>query len=596
MPLSLSYTFHISNKGNAITTVDAVKKVSKHNLRSFQSKDYDKNQISIIAGDEKSILNDVKVIYHREFDDVLKKYNEGKIQSRRIDDYLDHISNSKTDVATEIIIQIGDSDFWKNKAITAIERSEIETLYRKQLENLEKLIPEFKTASAIIHFDESSPHLHVVGVPVSNGFKKGLEKQVSKTRIFTKESLSLLQDKMRENVKECIKELNVFKDLDVSEKQLGRNKDIPKNSLDEYYRLMDDKDFLEFEKNELQEENKALEIKKNQLGSEFKTVEKQLEQYVSALKVMNDKLKNINVKVSNKTEELNDVQEELNDAVKSLNLKENELNDLDIALNDKNANLSKLQANFDMLEIDVREKQQSISNLDEKISSKTEELNEIQNTLNDAVKSLNLKENELSDINIALDDKNAKLDKLQTNFDMLEVNIRKKQQSISKLEEEISSKQEELKKHKQQLEKIAVYEKNREKFEMINKAVEEKLEVKTFFTDRVPVKKSELMPLLALSNAFDERVKQLDAREKQLNLKENDINKQVENIIDDARHQAKSIIENASKKSLSLDDTVKLAKYERFVGDTELLRLESEEKSKNRSKNRNRNIEFERER
>ena len=39
------------------------------------------------------------------------------------------------------------------------------------LERLE--IENFKVASAIIHYDETSPHLHIVGVPIKVGGKNG---------------------------------------------------------------------------------------------------------------------------------------------------------------------------------------------------------------------------------------------------------------------------------------------------------------------------------------------------------------------------------------------------------------------------------------
>ena len=83
---------------------------------------------------------------------------------------------------------------------------------------MERFLPNFKVANAVIHFDEASPHMHVVGVPVWEGAKKGLAKKVSKRNVFTPESLSvILQDKLsfKFNVKE-----------ELAEKKLGRNHDL----------------------------------------------------------------------------------------------------------------------------------------------------------------------------------------------------------------------------------------------------------------------------------------------------------------------------------------------------------------------------------
>lgn len=45
-------------------------------------------------------------------------------------------------------------------------------------------------ANAVVHLDEDSPHMHIVGVPVADGYKKVLRKQISKRKVFTKEVLS----------------------------------------------------------------------------------------------------------------------------------------------------------------------------------------------------------------------------------------------------------------------------------------------------------------------------------------------------------------------------------------------------------------------
>ncbi len=54
--------------------------------------------------------------------------------------------------------------------------------------------------------DEASPHMHVVGVPVGRGFKRGLSAKVSKRSVFTPQVLSeVLQDKMRADANHYMK-------------------------------------------------------------------------------------------------------------------------------------------------------------------------------------------------------------------------------------------------------------------------------------------------------------------------------------------------------------------------------------------------------
>ena len=43
--MALAYSFHISNKGHAITTIKKVAAASKHNLRKYKSKEYDRENM-----------------------------------------------------------------------------------------------------------------------------------------------------------------------------------------------------------------------------------------------------------------------------------------------------------------------------------------------------------------------------------------------------------------------------------------------------------------------------------------------------------------------------------------------------------------------
>lgn len=106
-------------------------------------------------------------------------------------------------------------------------------VYKRQIKDLKELVPKFKIGVAVVHLDENSPHMHIVGVPVKDGFKNGMKKQVAKTQIFTREKLREIQDTMREK---CIKEFNeVYQtSFTLVDKQLGRNEDIPISKMKNY--------------------------------------------------------------------------------------------------------------------------------------------------------------------------------------------------------------------------------------------------------------------------------------------------------------------------------------------------------------------------
>ena len=49
-------------------------------------------------------------------------------------------------------------------------------VYKEQVKDLETLIPNFKVASAIINYDETSQHMHIVGVPIKYKRKNDMPK------------------------------------------------------------------------------------------------------------------------------------------------------------------------------------------------------------------------------------------------------------------------------------------------------------------------------------------------------------------------------------------------------------------------------------
>lgn len=106
-------------------------------------------------------------------------------------------------MAVEIIIQCGDKGFWEQNMDDRIFMKQV---YKQLLLKLQEYLPDFKIANAVLHFDEASPHMHVVGVPIGRGFKRGLSTKVSKRSVFTPQVLSeVLQDKMRADANHYMK-------------------------------------------------------------------------------------------------------------------------------------------------------------------------------------------------------------------------------------------------------------------------------------------------------------------------------------------------------------------------------------------------------
>ena len=223
---NVSGTTSLAN--NAIQNAKDLSDVNKHNLRDY---DNQRELIRTIYGTD-DIVNDVKQLYLDEFEQARIEYNNKQTrEDRKIEDYFKKVCESQNDIACEIIIELGDMDFWENK--NQEYRLKMIDVYNEQVKDLIKIVPDFKIANATIHFDEVSPHMHIVGVPVSYDCKRGMKKQVVKSKLFTKTTLTQIQDKMRNA---CIKSFNKFYDMDfkLKEKQKGRNQDIKVNDMSNY--------------------------------------------------------------------------------------------------------------------------------------------------------------------------------------------------------------------------------------------------------------------------------------------------------------------------------------------------------------------------
>jgi len=237
-----------SLSNNAIQNAKQLSRVDKHNYRKY---DNNSDLIEIIKGTT-SLYEDVKNLYLEEFEEARLEYNkeqENKGRNdRKITDYFKKISdNTKNDLACEIIIELGDKKYWDTKDDKF--KHKMTNVFKEQLNDLQELVPDFKIASAIIHYDETSPHLHVVGVPIKYKSKNGMSKQVGKGDVFTRDSLRTIQDKMRTM---CIASFNKEYGLNniLKKKEKGRNKDINVKDMTNYQAM----------KEELNKNKEALEI------------------------------------------------------------------------------------------------------------------------------------------------------------------------------------------------------------------------------------------------------------------------------------------------------------------------------------------------
>ena len=348
----LSYSFHIGNDKNKTSKAKQISKERPTNFNNNAIQNaiqlvYENNPelITTIKGTN-NIVKDTKELYLDLFEESRINYNNKQTRDdRKINDYFSKIANdNKHDLAVEIIIELGDMHYWKDKSKE--EKYKMIEVFKNQIVDLERIVPSFKVANATIHFDESSPHLHIVGVPVKENCKTGMNKQVGKSDVFTIESLKVIQDKMREC---CINDFNKVYNLNVQlkEKEEGRNQDYRVNQMNNYDKLKasykkQHKKITEINKNvdkinvksnevkEILENLKQQPLSKNNLIISSDKKDKLLE-YIKDIDKNNKNFKSI----SNYNLSLENIKKDLDDYYKTIINLTNDNENLKIKLDEK---------------------------------------------------------------------------------------------------------------------------------------------------------------------------------------------------------------------------------------------------------------------
>ena len=359
---NVSGTTSLSN--NAIQNANDLSRVNKHNLRDYDNK---RELITTIYGTN-DIVEDVKQVYIDEFEESRIEFNNKQTRNdRKINNYFEKACTLQNDIACEIIIELGDMDFWQDKDDEY--RFKIIDVYNEQIQDLNKIVPNFKVANATIHFDETSPHMHVVGIPVIDNCKKGMKKQVGKSKVFTKESLTVIQDKMRNA---CIKSYNKFYGVDsrLKTKQKGRNKDIHVKEMDGYRELKKEREKNAKKLKEANNKSDKLNYKTEEINNILDNLKP------STFNKNNKQISNEDV------EKIKNYAKEVEDTTRSIR----GVNNLNVIIDNIEQNYKDLVNDRDRLYYSNNEKDTTIANLKEEIEFKNKKINKLELAL-DKVKT-----------------------------------------------------------------------------------------------------------------------------------------------------------------------------------------------------------------
>ena len=228
--MGYSMSLHISKGNHSITTLKHLEKIEKHNLRKFKNNDNKGYILELLKPEDVSLVESFKKHLDDKMKEAIIDYNSDKIPSRKIygiDDYIQKIENGRRqqNLAVEMIVGVGDRQMWQQEPFKS-DRNSINKVFEGYVKHLQEKIPNFTLVSATIHQDEDTPHLHIVGIPLTETKQRGIKIKISKGAVFTKEKLIDLQKDVREYFE---KGINANYKLDepfkFAEKQTGRNWD-----------------------------------------------------------------------------------------------------------------------------------------------------------------------------------------------------------------------------------------------------------------------------------------------------------------------------------------------------------------------------------
>lgn len=386
--MELSVSMHAGSKKNAIKNLDKIKKIDEHNNRKYKNvnnKEIDptlSNENITLRG-SKNITNDVKELYKTEFAEATYNYNlKQKDERRKVVDYLDKMNkDEKNNIAVEFIYQVGDAETWKGRSLE--DKKKTKEIFEKAIDILES--KGIKVANATIHFDETSPHMHVVGVPIIEGQTRGLEKQVSQRKVLTREVLKELRE---ETEKVFIEEYKrVYKTNDVT---LKKGSEIEEHlSVEDYKNTKkmlevakkygnrkELKEEIEKKVDEVEKAIEGLENDKIEKSKKIQDLESENENLTSELTNLEEKNYSLNSEVKELETSKTTKEKEKDDIEKKLDLYQQKIKDYKEQIEKDKEEAIKLEEEQKKIEEDLKVQEKKIKDIKDEIDKKNKDYND----------------------------------------------------------------------------------------------------------------------------------------------------------------------------------------------------------------------------
>ena len=201
-----------------------------HNNREFSAKNIDSSRTPNNVVFVQQALSDA---YHQLFDEAVEKYNANqKRKDRKIGNYFEHLFNrppSKSVITGtnkhksfyEHLVYIGTR---KDTAVGTPDAEITTECLREYMEGFQARNPNFYVFNAVLHLDESTPHLHINYIPVGH-FSRGLEVRNAKNKALEEMGFgndAKSNDRWRRSEWDILKNICNAHDIEISEPKKSR--------------------------------------------------------------------------------------------------------------------------------------------------------------------------------------------------------------------------------------------------------------------------------------------------------------------------------------------------------------------------------------
>lgn len=425
----LGVTFHCGSGKNAIKSEKDLKSIDAHNNRKYKNKnnqelDPEKSHENVVIVGTNNIIEDVKKVYKDEFSEAVYDYNmKQKREDRKILDYYNQINNDKqTNLAVEMIFQLGDSEHWKDKSME--DKKKMVNIYSKAIDILKDR--NIVTAQATVHLDESSPHLHLIAVPIAENNKRGLSKQISQNKVLTIKTIKEIREEIEKvfinEYKKTYKEDITLKKgselpdhLDV--KKYKKAKEIMKVAKDYEYN-QEIKDTLETELENTKAEIKQIEEEKAEVEKEKENKIENIENVKKETSNLTNELIKLETSKSNKSKEKDDLE-------KALDLYQQKIKDYKEKIVKDKEEAIKLEEEQKKIEEDLKAQEKKNRDVKDEIYKKNKEYNDLLTERNNQEE----KKKKIEDEKKKLEDENQKNEEF---YKSMEVTIKEEREKMIK--------------------------------------------------------------------------------------------------------------------------------------------------------------------